>query len=70
MSTHNNNKESDKVSEAPAPYGKPRRMAGKRIVVTEEERLHMDPPCPAEPEWMDELDAEADRREALRAKQK
>ena len=52
----------DKVAEAPAAYGRPRRMPKKPVVITQEEMKLMDPPVPAEPEWMAELRAAADKR--------
>ena len=60
-----------KASEEAAPYGtQRRRIAKKPIIVTEEEMKNMDPPCPAEPEWIAELDAEADRREREKSAKK
>jgi hypothetical protein len=66
MMTNENDDDSaarGRVSENAPHYGKPTKFQGKKVRVPVDERKKMPAPAPAEPKYVAELIAEAERRE-------
>jgi len=69
MNSEKEDKNAERVSEEPAAYGKRKRFQGNRIPRTQADRDAMDePPLPAEPDFVAEILAEAERRKREREK--